>query len=384
MEATSDLPSHALALVTEDMEATSLHERGVLKTLRAEAGPLVLVTLGLALTGTFTEVRPYGSAGWMILALGGFEGIALLQFSMWLDRVEVKPVWLLIRCALWGAGPAIIASGMINHALIQVVGLRATATLSAPVVEEGMKGLALVWLLKHRRNEIHDVLDAAMYAICVGIGFATIENVEYYVRGLQHGPQVLAVTVLGRGLLSPFAHPLFTFCTATGIAAAANGRKPLAMGYSWLGYACAVSAHALWNTFPAHALVVMPAFVALVIWVYRTSRREERMLIKTVAAAAARSELPPHAVELLGSCRRPRFFEWSAAAVNPDHPLYERWRRHHLALILASDSVAAQIAANDASGTVTASDVQRAAGELLRERLTRLAYAAPKKALLVA
>jgi RsiW-degrading membrane proteinase PrsW (M82 family) len=379
VDANNNVLESSSKLVTEEMEATTLRERGMLKVLRVEAGPLILLGLGLTAVGVVHQVAPLGAAGWMVLALALFEGIALLQLSMWLDRVEVKPVWLLIRCALWGAGPAVLAAGVLNHMLAQAIGVRAVAMFGAPLVEEGMKGLALVWLLKHRRDQVHDALDAAMYAICVGIAFATIENVGYYVKGLQHGSQVLVLTVLARGLLSPFAHPLFTFFTAMGIAAAANRSSPGIVGYPLLGYVCAVSAHALWNTFPPTAFFVIPGFIALATSVYQNSRREEETLTRAVAAATARGELPPHAVELLGACRRPRFIEWSAAAVDPDHPLYERWRRHHLALIMASDSVASQLAANDELGAVTASQVQSAARELLRDRLTMSATEAERR-----
>jgi RsiW-degrading membrane proteinase PrsW (M82 family) len=47
----------------------------------------------------------------------------------------------------------------------------------APVVEEGLKGLAIVWLF--RRNKIGFMVDAAILGLAVGAGFSLLENVYY-------------------------------------------------------------------------------------------------------------------------------------------------------------------------------------------------------------
>jgi RsiW-degrading membrane proteinase PrsW (M82 family) len=362
--------STAIKLVEAEMDAASLRVKGVLQVLRTEAGPLILFGLAWAVLGIIGITITLGSAGWVVLALALLPAVALLQLTMWLDRVEAKPVWLLMRCVLWGAGPAIVGAGVVNAAVVASNGPRSAAMLSAPLIEEAMKGLALVWLLRHRRDQIHGALDAAMYAMCVGIGFAAVENVEYYAAALQKGAPVLAFTVIQRGLITPLAHPLFTFATALGIASAANRRAPALIGYPILGYACAVSAHSLWNTFPFTWVFVIPGFIALALWIYRASRAEERDLEIAVERAVSRGDLPENAAALVGPCRRLRFFEWSAAAIDPGHWLYERWRRHHLALIMALPTVAGQIADDDPRKQTTAELVQAAAAELLRRRVS--------------
>ena len=351
------------------MDAASLHAKGVLRVLRTEAGPLILFGLAWAALGIVGIIVKLGSAGWVVLALALLPAAALLQLTMWLDRVEAKPVWLLIRCVLWGAGPAIIGAGVVNAVVLASTGPQSAAILSAPLIEEAMKGMALVWLLRHRRDQIHGALDAAMYAMCVGIGFAAVENIEYYAAALHKGAPFLAFTVIQRGFMTPLAHPLFTFATALGIASAANRGPPASIGYPILGYACAVSAHSLWNAFPFAWVFVIPGFIALALWIYRASRSEERDLEIAVERAVTRGELPGNAAALIGPSRRPRFLEWSAAAVDPGHWLYERWRRHHLALIMALPAVAAQIAEDDPRKQTTAELVQTAAAELLRRRI---------------
>jgi RsiW-degrading membrane proteinase PrsW (M82 family) len=370
--------STAIKLVEAEMDAASLRVTGVLQVLRTEAGPLILFGLGWAALGIIGIILKLGSAGWVVLALALLPAVALLQLTMWLDRVEAKPVWLLIRCVLWGAGPAIVGAGFVNTVVFVSNGPRSAAMLSAPLIEEAMKGLALVWLLRHRRDQIHDALDAAMYAMCVGIGFAAVENIEYYAAALQKGVPVLAFTVIQRGLITPMAHPLFTFATALGISSAANRRSLAVIGYPLLGYACAVSAHSLWNTFPFTWVFVIPGFIALALWIYHASRAEERALEIAVERAVSQGDLPANAAALIGPCRRPRFFEWSAAAVDPEHWLYERWRRHHLALIMALPTVAGQIADDDPRKQTTPELVQAAATELLWRRISSPAPSPPR------
>jgi RsiW-degrading membrane proteinase PrsW (M82 family) len=370
--------STAIKLVEAEMNAASLRVKGVLKVLRTEAGPLILFGLAWASLGIIGIIIKLGSAGWVVLALALLPAVALLQLTMWLDRVEAKPVWLLMRCVLWGAGPAIAGAGVVNAVVAASSGPRSAAMFSAPIIEEAMKGLALVWLLRHRRDQIHGSLDAAMYAMCVGIGFAAVENVQYYAAALQKSTPVLAFTVIQRGLITPLAHPLFTFATALGIASAANRRAPALIGYPILGYACAVSAHSLWNTFPFTWVFVIPGFIALALWIYRASRAEERDLESAVERAVSRGELPGNAAALVGPCRRPRFFEWSAAAIDPGHWLYERWRRHHLALIMALPTVAGQVADDDPRKRTTVEVVQAAAADLLRRRISGAVPSTPQ------
>ena len=84
-------------------------------------------------------------------------------------------------------------------------------SISAPVVEEGAKGLVLFGLFWLNRHEFNGVVDGVVYAGLVGLGFAMTENVLYYGRGAAEEGVVGAVgTFIARGLLSPFAHPIFT------------------------------------------------------------------------------------------------------------------------------------------------------------------------------
>ena len=129
------------------------------------------------------------------------------------------------------------------------------ASVIAPIVEEGVKGAFVVGLLIFRRREFDGIVDGIVYAGLVGAGFAFTENILYMGRAFaesgglvgQDGG-VLAVLIL-RGVLSPFAHPLFTSMTGIGCGLAAVSRSaPARVLYVLVGYALAVVLHALWNS----------------------------------------------------------------------------------------------------------------------------------------
>jgi hypothetical protein len=124
-----------------------------------------------------------------------------------------------------------------------------SATIGAPVVEESLKGLVLVWLLWRRRQELDGPTDGIIYAAMVGLGFAMIENVGYYVSALVRpevgGVPLLGVTFVFRGVLAPLAHPMFTAMTGIGAAYAATHRRG---GWALAaGLAGAMFLHGLWN-----------------------------------------------------------------------------------------------------------------------------------------
>ena len=67
----------------------------------------------------------------------------------------------------------------------------------APVVEETGKGLFLVIVVVFRRAQIHGLLDGLIYGALVGVGFAFVEDILYYLSSLDSG--ALGVTFFLRG-----------------------------------------------------------------------------------------------------------------------------------------------------------------------------------------
>ena len=183
----------------------------------------------------------------------------LVALVLWVDRLEPEPRGPLIFAFAWGAGIAALAALIINTAGLEYVtqpalgastGEYVSATFGAPVVEETLKGLVLVGLLWRRRDELDGPTDGVIYAAMVGLGFAMIENVGYYINALvtpqRGGIELLGYTFVLRGLFSPLLHPLFTSMTGLGVAYAASRRHGggRAVVAGWLA---AMLLHGIWN-----------------------------------------------------------------------------------------------------------------------------------------
>ena len=276
-------------------------------------GPLALLAIGY---GT----EPAGFLAGLLMAAVPVP--FYVAFSMWIDRFEPEPTGLLSIAFIWGATIAVffalIFNG-INEGILIAIGGEAWATsltpiLSAPIVEELAKGAALLLLFVWRRDEFDNVTDGIIYAFMVGLGFAMTENVQYYSQAFvtEGGAGAAGVFVL-RGIVSPFAHPLYTSMTGIGFGVARESRR---LGVKWLapivGLAGAMLLHAIWNFsasqglafVAAYIFVMVPSFFGLIAVVIFSLRREARIIRSHLDPIVAQSILTPDEVHVVTSVRR--------------------------------------------------------------------------------
>jgi len=196
--------------------------------------------------------------------------IFLVWLIWWADRYEREPAKLLIAAFTWGALPAIILSLIaelmagapfagdgLGGALVQ-------SAMIAPVVEEIVKGLALLGLIRFSRFEIDDTLDGVVYGALVGAGFAMTENFFYFISA--SGPGDWAVTVLLRGFIFGLNHIFYTafFGAAVGLALGV-GNKTVRKIIMLLGLGLAMTLHAFHNFAVTLTSVYPLLFVASVL-----------------------------------------------------------------------------------------------------------------------
>lgn len=175
----------------------------------------------------------------------------------WADRYEKEPVWLLSATFLWGAIPSILIALFSNAVLSApfyfLTDQRAADTLAAstvaPLVEETAKALVLVLIFFRWRQELDSPLDGIIYGAMVGIGFAMVENVFYYVAIYREsGAAAWGGTVVLRGLVFGLNHALYTAFTGLGIAIARMSTdKKVRLVAPLTGWLVAVMLHALHN-----------------------------------------------------------------------------------------------------------------------------------------
>jgi RsiW-degrading membrane proteinase PrsW (M82 family) len=175
----------------------------------------------------------------------------------WVDRYEKEPWWLLASAFLWGAIPSIALALLFNSlfsntlygSLDSTTAESLTGIFIAPLVEESVKGLAVLAIFVLWRTEIDSPLDGIIYGAMVGMGFAMVENLYYFVTIFaEQGAEAWGTSILLRAIVFGLNHALFTSMTGLGIAVARLATGPaLKIVAPILGWSTAVFLHTIHN-----------------------------------------------------------------------------------------------------------------------------------------
>jgi RsiW-degrading membrane proteinase PrsW (M82 family) len=200
----------------------------------------------------------------LILAYALIQAVVALLVVRFLDLYEREPIAIITLLFLWGAVVAAIMASAGNELLsgelprdVEVV---FGPMISAPIVEELAKGLALViaFLVSRWANrrfglfEFDGVTDGIVYGAAVGIGFAFTEDLYYFFREARASgvAEALDVFVDRRDFLGPamFRHAIWTATFGAGLGAATRARSWRGkLGWPLLGLVAAMLMHAVNN-----------------------------------------------------------------------------------------------------------------------------------------
>ncbi len=181
-----------------------------------------------------------------------------------LDPYEREPLSLLAVMALWGAtgaaAIAIVGNGALKSVLSPDAKLVFGDAISAPIVEEGAKGLALLAALLVSRwasrrlgtPRFEGLTDGIVYGAAVGLGFAFTEDFFYFLqRAREQGLDAAAdIFLTRRDFFGPAAlhHPLFTAALGAGLGLGVwSRRRRWQVGFPLLGLGVALLMHAVNN-----------------------------------------------------------------------------------------------------------------------------------------
>lgn len=282
------------------------------------AAALVVVFLVAALVlSVAIGIEVGGQATLLALLVAVLPLGIVVPAILWLDRFESEPPAYLVVTFAWGALIATSVAMVLNtgSALLLTVydGSRDLAAVAvAPVVEEALKGLVVLLVLLFRRREFDGVVDGLVYAGLSAAGFAFAENVLYLGRAfVEGGPSGLVALFVIRGLLGPFAHPLFTMWIGIGVGVAATRRSGAVRVLAPVGgYLLAVTLHAVWNLsalagiegfWASYLLLQVPIFVGAIVVVVWARRREGRLIARHLVTYARYGWLTPPEVGMLTS-----------------------------------------------------------------------------------
>lgn len=271
---------------------------------------------------------------WLLLAIWVVPVVLAVYV---LDQFEREPVSIMVAASLWGAvaatGLALVTNTAWFEILFKLFGATFVQTwgpaLIGPTVEETLKyaGLVLIYLVA--RSEIDDLFDGFIYGAMIGLGFATVENVGYFIRPVvalggadQLGPvvQLYLLRVVFSGF---YMHVLWTGLTGVGLAYFVSRtdqprqrRLLVAIGL----FAAGVTSHFVWNSplltdllrgnpGPLEMILFglfkgLPFLGFLIVLILLAQRRERRWFEVATASEVEAGVLSPTDVSTLGDIRR--------------------------------------------------------------------------------
>ena len=271
---------------------------------------------GLVMAGGFLAVLCLFLVVPFLLERTGITGFAIgfvaslvplgtvLLTVRFIDRWEPEPKPLLLFAFAWGAVVSIAVTMLIQPYFSLVAGPASgldyttfAVTVQAPVVEEFAKSLGLLLLVLFAPKHFNGPVDGVVFAFTIAAAFAFTENILYFGRAIAESSDPgtdLAVVFFLRGVLSPFAHAIFTGTTGLVMGfAARRGNTGLSVLAFFVGLVPAMLLHSAWNSMGRdflgqYVMVQVPIFLlaVLVIVLLRVAeRRLTRQRLTEYAAA---------------------------------------------------------------------------------------------------
>ncbi len=155
--------------------------------------------------------------------------VAILAFYIYRkDNQRPEPAWQLIKGFLLGAvscplsfciSVPLLAMGLYTLESTTFSGGIAYSFFGAAIPEECAK-LFMLWLLLRKNKHFDENMDGIVYAVCVSLGFAAVENVVYlfgnYTEWLSVGVSRAIFSIPGHfgfGILMGYYYSLVKFCS---------------------------------------------------------------------------------------------------------------------------------------------------------------------------
>ncbi|MBO4801799.1 MAG: PrsW family intramembrane metalloprotease [Bacteroidaceae bacterium] len=149
----------------------------------------------------------------IILAAALLPPAILAAIILWRDKEQPEPASWLIKGFFFGVFSAvgsvtislpILALGLAPDSYTNALEATWHSFMVAAIPEELAK-LFFLWLLLRKNPYFDEHLDGVVYAVCVGLGFAAFENIQY----LFSAGEMWVPTAIARGFLAVPGHFFF-------------------------------------------------------------------------------------------------------------------------------------------------------------------------------
>lgn len=200
---------------------------------------------------------------------------AFLIALIYLDSFKLVTLRSVLVTVGIGAGSALLAM-LVNGELIDRIAISSHgfSRYIAPVVEESLKAVYLIFLIRLRR--VGFLVDTVIFAFAIGAGFAFVENV-YYLRSLESS-NILVWIVRGFGTAAVHGATMIIFGIIYKTLSDRNQSFGIIVTLS--AWVAAVSIHSLFNHFILppllSTLVVLVTLPLLVVFIFNKSEQATR------------------------------------------------------------------------------------------------------------
>lgn len=293
------------------------------------------------------------------IILGTLTPTLIYSFLVWwIDRYEKEPIWLLIISFFWGAIPAVVLSlifeilfemPIVSIAGDTIVSSLLSASVSAPIIEESFKALALILLVLIFRKEFDDELDGIVYGAMIGFGFALTENIFYFFSVLsEQGLGAGLVNIFMRSFIFGLNHAFWTACVGASIGFARLSRKISARIFvPFAGWMIAITLHGIHNggivlvestyclSFISSFILNWGGMVLLFILGFFVLRRESRWIRENLLEEVKKGVIKPEIYDIMSSSPRRMAYRWNILKVKGTKRYREIGRYFQLATDLA-------------------------------------------------
>lgn len=268
------------------------------------------------------------------IAMGFMPMLFFAWIVYWVDRYEKEPRLLLGLVFGWGAILAASAAFLVNSVLGLGIYLfthserltdLTTGMLIAPIVEECLKGFAVLIVFMVFRSEFDSILDGIIYASITALGFAATENAFYiYTYGYhENGPLGILIMFVVRVFLVGWQHPFYTCFTGIGLAIARlSSRRTVKILAPITGLCAAILTHSFHNTLAsvlpgltgiaAGTLADWTGWLMMFLFILWALRREQRWIVTQLKEELALKLISPAQYRVACSAWRQTFSRMKA------------------------------------------------------------------------
>lgn len=230
-------------------------------------------------------------AAWTALLIAALLPTLALGLIYRLDLYKTGTFRFVLLAFGWG-GIAYLLAARINPFLLARgwVGYLDMVRYTAPVLEEALKALVLIWLV--RRPSFTYFVDGAIYGFAAGIGFAILENFEYVLAS----PGAELLQAVSRVISTNLIHATGSAVIGIALGLARFERRPRKAATLGIGVLGAILLHVGYNNLVTRVggmIVLLYAAAAglggagLIAWAIRRGLREEEAWIQSTLGSDA-------------------------------------------------------------------------------------------------